>query len=203
MTDGLLPPLNDFIAVSVCLTGVVSLDADLAEEYLERVHRHPQLGPSLGALVARYQEFVGRPERPADGSQSADRAQPAEIEEAAGAQLMADPELGPLASQLIYLWYAGAFFEADLEVPGRSAWDYGANPEHYGRGLMWSVIRAHAPMTPWPDTPDASRVTPDAANLEPYWTQEPDVTAPVTVPPRWFAVESDASSDGHARREVP
>lgn len=201
MTDAPPSSLDNFIAVSECLTGVVGLDAGLAADYFDRLRAHPRLGSGLGMLVARYVELVDPVAGRSDGSRSAAPATPEAMDEAAGAQLMADPALAPLASQLIYLWYAGAFFEDDPAMPGRSAWDYGGNPEHYGRGLMWSVIRAHAPMTPWPAAPDSPTDAPDAALPDPYWIREPDFGTPVTVPPRWFELEGTSSSGRHADRE--
>ena len=74
----------------------------------------------------------------------------------------------------------GGFFEVDPTDPRRQrgAWNYGTTPDHYGQGLMWAIVRGHAPMTP-----GTIQAHDPAA---PYWAAPPDLTAPVTVPPRWF-----------------
>jgi hypothetical protein len=51
------------------------------------------------------------------------------------------------AKQLIYLWYVSAFFLPREDDPAKKAWIYGT-AEQYRRALLWSVIEAHAPMTP-------------------------------------------------------
>jgi hypothetical protein len=75
--------------------------------------------------------------------------------------LSSDPKIRAAAQQLIYIWYVSAFY---IPVPDPNAtslppplednpndtrkriWFYGT-PEQYGRGLLWAVIQAHAPMT--------------------------------------------------------
>lgn len=170
--DDLPCTLEEFIALSECLTGVAGLDSDLAAQYLRRFCDHPTSGRALPGLCRE----VGRIVEEATGE--------AALEADVGARIMNDPELGPAAQQLIYLWYVGAFFEADPADPRRGAWRYGSDPDHYGRGLMWAVIRAHAPMTPGTDE-DQRQGPPDQAP-EPYWTTRPNLDAPVAVPPAWF-----------------
>jgi hypothetical protein len=57
-------------------------------------------------------------------------------------------DLNEGAKQLIYLWYVSAFY---LVIPNSNpptkAWLYGTR-EQYRRALLWSIIQAHAPMTP-------------------------------------------------------
>ena len=133
--------LEHFIALSELLTGVSPLDTDLANEYLGRFSAHPVYGPMLPDLLATFQ---GIAEGDADATKS---------------RIVEDARLGPAAQQLILLWYVGAFYtrtKAD-----RDAWKYGA-ANHYFKGLVWDVIRAHAPMSPggpygyWSDPPEQS-----------------------------------------------
>jgi hypothetical protein len=70
--------------------------------------------------------------------------------EAAAAQLLNDPKLGPVAQHVILLWYCGSW--TALPDAWRSA--YGAAPldvsrvvsaEAYQAGLQWLAAGAHAP----------------------------------------------------------
>jgi len=172
VTDDLFCTLDDFIALSECLTGVAGLDPDLALQYLGRFRDHPIFGRALPGLCRE----LGRIVEEATGE--------AALEETVGARIMDEPELGPAAQQLIYLWYVGAFFELDPADPRRGAWSYGTDPDHYGRGLMWAVIRAHAPMTP--GVAEGQQPGPPDHGRGPYWTTPPNLDAPVAVPPAWF-----------------
>jgi hypothetical protein len=186
MTDNAQRTRADFIALSEWLTGVVGLDPGLASEYLDRFRAHPTYGGMLQPLIARYNNTVTPVLQRAGGDDQVTWEQVmAQVEGMIGEQLMDDPDLGPVAQQLIYLWYVGAFFEVDPTDRRRGFWSYGTNPEHYGRGLMWAVIRAHAPMTP--GSSSDHQPSDGAAGEGPYWTRRPDVTSPVVVPPRWFA----------------
>ena len=74
----------------------------------------------------------------------------------------AETPVAMLAKQLIYVWYVSAFFlpRSLTETPLVRVWFYGT-PEQYSHALLWSVIRAHAPMTPggppdhWANAPAA------------------------------------------------
>jgi len=205
--DGVYPTCDDFIEVSECLTGVPDLDPSLAAEYLERFRAHPTFGGVLPSLITRYNAIVSPlREAPAGADGLSWTALMAKAEPAVGAQIMGDMLLGGVARQLIFLWYVGAFFETDPNHPHRGIWDYGKNPDHdgrgsehdgrgpdhygpgpdhYGRGLMWAIIRAHAPMTPATGTTGDGAAPQDGV---PYWTLKPDLSAPVRVPPPWFHV---------------
>jgi hypothetical protein len=119
--------LEYFIALSEKLTGVSPLDRDLAYQYQQRFTEHPVYGALLPELLATFRNI-------ADGDVAALES-----------RIVNDDRLGPAAQQLILLWYVGGFYSRTK--PDRDAWQYGA-PEHYFRGLVWDVIRAHAPMSP-------------------------------------------------------
>ena len=127
---------DDFVALSEALTGITPLDRELAEAYQARFVSHPIYGTALPNLIAAFKL-------------SGDSASIKSL-------IVDHPQLGPAAQQLILLWYVSAFYARTK--PDSAAWQYG-EPEHYGRGLAWSVMRAHAPMTPggpygyWSDPP--------------------------------------------------
>lgn len=143
--------LSDFVALSQVLTGEKVLPRRLAAEYLERFSQlwdvsaggtipNPGYFPKLKALNDKYKTL---PDAPPD-----DKA----------AQLVADPNVGDAAQQVIYLWYVSAFFiEPPDNAPGAKpgtfkpakTWIYGT-PDQYRQGLIWRALRAHAPAMPQP-----------------------------------------------------
>lgn len=136
--------LIDFLRVSEALTGVRPLDRHLGARYLERYATHPQLSLLLPRLLHAFRD-LGSSDAPASD---------ADIEK----NIMQNTSLRPAAEQLIYVWYVSAFFLPRTDDPSKSTWVYGS-PEEYERGLIWSTIRAHAPMTRggpygyWADAP--------------------------------------------------
>jgi hypothetical protein len=138
------PMLDTFVRLSEALTGVSPLERHLANEYLERFATHPQLTSVLPQLIKAYRDIAPGGKRPTE----------ADIDRG----IMQDSTLREGAEQLIFLWYVSAFFLPRQDDPTKRVWIYGS-PEHYERGLLWSVIRAHAPMTPggpygyWADAP--------------------------------------------------
>jgi hypothetical protein len=135
------PLLPTFIELSETLTGASNLDRHLASQYLERCAAHPQLTKALPLLITKYQAITpgSRP------SQDDVKRAIMDDKEASGA----DTPVAMMAKQLIYVWYVSAFFlpRSPTETPLVRVWFYGT-PEQYSRALLWSVIQAHAPMTP-------------------------------------------------------
>jgi D-sorbitol dehydrogenase-like protein len=138
------PILDTFVRLSEALTGVSPLDQNLAYQYLERFATHPQLTSLLPQLIKAYRDIAPARSRPTEAD--------------VGVRIMQEPTLRGGAEQVIYLWYVSAFFLPRQDDPTKTVWVYGS-PEQYERGLLWSVIRAHAPMTPggpygyWADAP--------------------------------------------------
>jgi hypothetical protein len=58
-----------------------------------------------------------------------------------GQRIMNDAGLGPLAQQIIVLWYTSALHTKDEK--GNDLWDFPEDPNQYFGGLVWSVIHAH------------------------------------------------------------
>src|SRR5262249_16584469 len=129
--------------------GVLALNTHLANQYMDRYARDRQLTTNLDVMIQAYRKLSGTP-------------RPSEADVKQQILLSQDPRIRAAAQQLIYLWYVSAFYiplpSPDAAVPlpppleddpndtRKRAWVYGT-PEQYGHALLWSVIRAHAPMT--------------------------------------------------------
>jgi hypothetical protein len=132
--------LKSFVGLSEGLTGVAPLDRNLAGEFLQRFATHPKLSATLKKLIDAYQSISSGDTRPDDAAlQKRFWPDPPMSDEG--------KQLNDGAKQLIYLWYVSAFFLPREDDPTKKVWVYGT-PEQYKRALLWSVIRAHAPMTP-------------------------------------------------------
>jgi len=145
-----------FMQLSETLTGVRPLDEHIGRKYLERFARHPQLTAVLPPLVQTYRAIAPGGAPPPD----------AVVDQ----RIMQNSTLRAGAEQVIFVWYLSAFYvppppdptkpSPPPGTPPKSVWIYGS-PEEYGAGLIWSLIRAHAPMTPggppgyWADPPTA------------------------------------------------
>ena len=138
--------VTDFISVSEALTGQRPLRRRLAAQYLERFARMPDYYPKLKRLLEVHKQYA------AGGGTPDDIAE----------QIMANKEsdaddIRAAAEQVIYLWYVSAFFlpalkeqpphSGQLARTGPQIWIYGKS-EQYEQGLLWKVVKAHAPMMP-------------------------------------------------------
>jgi hypothetical protein len=150
--------LKSFVGLSEALTGVAPVDRHLANQLMKRYATYPRLSVTLKKLIDAYRAIA-----PGDTPPSADVVKQ---------HFMPDPplnddtkELNEGAKQLIYLWYVSAFFLPRFPDPAKpwfdgtpKVWMYDT-AEQYRRGLLWSVIEAHAPMTTgglpghWADRP--------------------------------------------------
>jgi hypothetical protein len=122
--------LVDFMKLSEVLTGVKPLDRRLGIQYLERYARNPDLTSLLPQLIKAYRDMP---------SQS-------DLAKTMQEKIMQDRTIGPAAEQLIYLWYVSAFFLPIDHAAASRNWLYGS-PEQYQKSLLYTVVRAHAPMT--------------------------------------------------------
>ena len=125
--------LNSVIGLSETLTDVAPLDRHLSNQLMERYATNAQLSKTLPQLINAYREIAPKDARPAD----------ADVQR----RIVSDATLSEGAKQLIYVWYISAFFLPRPDDASKRMWVYGT-PEQYRRALIWSVIRAHAPMTP-------------------------------------------------------
>jgi hypothetical protein len=65
-------------------------------------------------------------------------------------QILGDQKLGPVARNMIKLWYSGTWYELPqewIEVYGATAADvaFVVSPTAYTEGLMWTAFGAHPP----------------------------------------------------------
>ena len=122
--------MNDdaFFRLSKVLTGEKHLDASLGAEFLRRLQVH--YGAEITELLSAFQ------------------SQPETMppEQALQSILKEDPnntkvveQRHRLARAIIWIWYTGQFSTL-FEMP-----DGPQTPDQYSKGLLWAVIRAHAP----------------------------------------------------------
>jgi hypothetical protein len=117
--------LNDFIAMSSTLTGMRDLERGVAEQYLVRISKDKE-GGKLDELLKVFREI---------------QAAGGDADEAIRQRIMNDAALGPLAQQIIVLWYTSALHSQDEK--GKHLFDFPDDPNQYFSGLVWAAIRAH------------------------------------------------------------
>src|SRR5262245_44445990 len=112
--------VGSFLQLSKVLTGSVDLDSELAAAYLKRLRdEYPsQVADTLTTFAAI--------------------AQDANLVFEVKRRIVEDKALGPLAHEIIAIWYTSEFVGADGKPRT------GKQSEFYS-GLLWQVIRAHAP----------------------------------------------------------
>lgn len=128
------PLIENFHDLSEALTGVHPLDFHLTKAYLTRIATNPELTSALPPLLDAFRKIRTKPRE--------------NWENEIDAMIMKNPQLEPCAEQVIYVWYFSAFFVPDLSIADPTKrgliWLYG-DSAHYSRGLIWSLIGAHAP----------------------------------------------------------
>ncbi|MEJ2320782.1 MAG: hypothetical protein P8Z31_00140 [Gammaproteobacteria bacterium] len=128
--------LEAFLDLSVVLTGFDHLQlmgTGVAPEYLETLDRVVSSGISDALLEA-----------------SAGISSEEDLHAALSARILDDPVLGPLARNVIVLWYSGTWSPLPQEWWGdtpRSSHDVGhtVSAAAYLAGLQWPVASAHPP----------------------------------------------------------
>lgn len=116
-----------FAELSCALTGEAMLNSQLAAEFEQRLRYH--FDKELTDLLATFKA------QPSGGTPD-DRAR---------AALGQDGKLHKLAREILRLWYTGQF-QTPFDVT-----DPPLRPEHYSEGLLWKVIKTHAPGFSPPD----------------------------------------------------
>jgi hypothetical protein len=122
-------PLEDFLALSVALTGYGR--ADLLGTGVARRH--------YDEAVRMAGEAVCRDLLDAAAAACAAGDDVARREEALRQTVLAEPKLGPVARSIIKMWYLGAW----REPPGDR--DHVVSAEAYQEGLVWRAIGSHPP----------------------------------------------------------
>jgi hypothetical protein len=123
--------LKEFVVVSERLTGhshTELMGTGSAEHYLQTLHRAvPE--QVLDDLLATAHDPTA--------------------DDAVTAGLLADPRLGPVARNIILLWYCGTWQQLDdswrREYDGQEVEAHVVSANAYLSGLQWTVARAHAP----------------------------------------------------------
>ena len=123
--------IDDFMALSETLTGIGGLDRALGIQYLERCKGNDLVSGTLNDLLAVFAKIRSDGSDPVAATKS---------------RILGDARLGWAAQQIIFLWYVSAFWRPNPSNAQKGTWEYDGPPEHYGRGLMWTAIGAHAPM---------------------------------------------------------
>jgi len=149
--------LKQFISASETLTGAgkrrsqppLVLQPRLAAQFLERFAQMPDYFPKLLRLFEVHEAYAAAAGAPPDPDKIAERIMNNQEADA--------DDIRAAAEQVIYLWYVSAFFLPQLKDdplhPGQSIrtgppiWIYGST-EQYEQGLLWKVVKAHAPMMP-------------------------------------------------------
>lgn len=130
-----------FLAFSAALTGFTAFELEgtgLAEAYLETCEA--VVGDDIvDELLKAYRRVQGDPDT--DASASARRIRH---------QILSDEKLGPVARNLIKLWYVGTWYElppAWSEAFGAREKNYAfvVSPAAYTEGLLWVTIGANPP----------------------------------------------------------
>lgn len=132
---------RDFVALSVVLTGFD--DAELWGTGMV----DPYLGWLLSVVGDRHTgALLTTARRVLDEAAGDDEA----IERLVQLDILAEPTIGPLARNLIVLWYLGQWNQ--LPADWRDTWGASAmdqtciiSPEAYVQGLAWPAIHTHPP----------------------------------------------------------
>jgi len=128
--------LADFIGLSEFLVGVPfapplpqvdALDPKLAQVFLDQLTTWSLEGPFMDQLLATWNGIASEPV--------------AERTAAVNRLIMADPNLGPLARQIILAWYTGFHPWAAGQQPTPDA-------ANYEGALVWTLARAHPMAVP-------------------------------------------------------
>jgi hypothetical protein len=128
-----------FFDLSVALTGETDLDRALVGDHLGRLARL-QPPANLAPLAPVWSDIVAQPED--------------ERTQLITSRIMDDPQLAPLAKQIILLWYVGD------PVPDNPAG--GRTSAQYFGGILWRIARAHPPAL--------------SGGYFGHWTYRPDAT---------------------------
>ncbi|HEY0781850.1 MAG TPA: hypothetical protein VGE98_05285 [Thermoanaerobaculia bacterium] len=127
--------LGTFLELSVALTGFSTVELQgtgMAQAYLETL-----AGAAGEGVTADLLRTFAEVERGGD------------VERELRTRILGDPRLGPVARNLIGLWYVGSWYElpqAWRDANGISAGDVSrvVSAQSYQQGLMWLAGGAHA-----------------------------------------------------------
>jgi hypothetical protein len=115
---------DDFLALSRILTGVQDLDADLGQQYRDRLASSP-FGSALRQILERFRELK-------DDHTRGDQVK---------REILANDVFRPTICQIILLWYTSAMRD-NLTTP--LVLRFGTQEEYFS-GLAWRIMGAHVP----------------------------------------------------------
>ena len=135
-----MTPGNDqtFLSLSVALTGFSQFDLQgtgMCEQYFRTAREN------AAAILEELLYTFKKVEEQSGGD-------PEKLEQGLRHSIMADPKFGPLARNIIKMWYLGSWYE----LPGDWRAAYGESPgdvtfvissEAYLQGLAWKAMQAH------------------------------------------------------------
>jgi len=133
--------LDAFTALSKILTGEEELDPTLAEQYLARLKEHNSV--ELQNILAEFSLIANDPYRVFEVKRRI-----VETKEKGKEGLPA------MAQRIIRIWFTAEFSTPELDATGKPVLDsagkpkeafFGGTQTQYYRGLLWTVIQAHAP----------------------------------------------------------
>jgi hypothetical protein len=120
--------IDDFLSLSELLVGIPSpglpagLDPKTARFYMDQLCAWSVQGPFMEQLLSTWNVI---------------KDQPPDLRNASvNALIMNDPNLGPLARQVILAWYNGFHPWAQGQQPT-------PDPAYYSQALVWTVAYAH------------------------------------------------------------
>jgi Membrane bound FAD containing D-sorbitol dehydrogenase len=122
-------PSTPFLKLSSALTGERRLDEELSQQFETRIT--VQYGPHLAELLTAFEKRLKSGVEP-------ERAIKDVLEDAKVDSTILD-QRHRVARAIVWAWYTGQF-NTPFELP-----DAPQTPEQYSKGLLWHVIRAHAP----------------------------------------------------------
>ncbi|MCA1631605.1 MAG: hypothetical protein LC774_14980, partial [Acidobacteria bacterium] len=130
--------LTDFVGLSAILTGFGADDlnpqfspAPVAVEYLQTLQSKVDAA-LVSRMLSTYQTISGLP--------------PAEQPAAVQSQILADPQLGPVARNVIRMWYLSIWY-TDYSDPNNPVTGFSdgtvVSSNAYTKGLAWDAAQAH------------------------------------------------------------
>jgi len=140
------PPFDLFFSLSVVLTGFSEAELHgtaMARPYFALIPTI--IGETMfGRLLMIWQDTYIR----AKGSDLL-------MEQLVTAQILDDPDIGPIARNVAQLWYLGIWFQMPAEWRNRhGAWandvTFVVSPQSYTEGLVWKAIHTHPPAAKQP-----------------------------------------------------
>lgn len=141
------PNTEDFYALSVVLTGFSAFElygTGVGDEYFDTV-KHVAGNDITNELLTTFRAV----EATAAGNESA-------LEALMQSEILASPKLGPIARNIIKMWYLGNWYElpadwyAAYHSTGNKRHDHVISSQAYQEGLAWRAMETKPMGAKWP-----------------------------------------------------